>query len=124
MAASPKPMVMPATMPAVEPVVLKFTDKSIQAIQTGTKTATIRKGARMFPTKTARAVGANGNIVMLTIVSATPKKMSELTASDATANGSASLDALKTELAADYKNIAPGDVVTVIVFKLASVAVK
>ncbi len=131
MAAAPKPMVTPATMPVAtmksaamkpmaEPVVLKFTDKSIQAIQAGNKTATIRKGARTFPNKVARAIGATGNVVMLDIVSATPKKMSELTAADAMANGSASLDALKTELAADYKNIAGSDVVTVITFKLSN----
>lgn len=118
--AATKPMVMatPATVPTVEPVVLKFTETSIKAIQAQTKTATIRKGVRPYPS-TVRAVGTAGDVVMLSDVTTTPKKMSELTEEDAKANGSASLEALKTQLTKDYPGITADDMVTVIAFKLA-----
>jgi uncharacterized protein YqfB (UPF0267 family) len=117
--AATEPMVMksPATKPIVEPVVLKFTDKSIKAIQAGTKTATIRKGARPLPA-TVRAVGNPGDMVMLDSVTTTTKKLSELTEADAKANGSVSLDELKTELLNDYPGLTADDTVTVISFKL------
>jgi len=125
---SQKSMEMPATVPmaeakavpASEPVVLKFTEASITAIQAGTKTATIRKGVRTFSAATVRAVGAEDSVVMLDHVTTATKKMSELTEADAKANGSASLDDLKAQLAKDYPGIGAEDVVTVIGFKLDS----
>jgi uncharacterized protein YqfB (UPF0267 family) len=107
-------------MPTTQALVLKFSPKSIKAIQAGTKTATIRKGVRAFPPGLVRAVGTDGNVVMLDGVTVNVKKFSELTDVDAKANGSASLDELKTELARDYKGIAADDTVTVIGFRLGS----
>ena len=112
-------MMSPATMPVPEPMVLRFNESSIKAIQAGTKTATIRKGVRTF-TGPVRAVGTAGNIVILDGVTTLSKKMSELTETDAKANGSASLDVLKTQLMKDYPAITPDDVVTVIGFKAPS----
>jgi hypothetical protein len=114
----PMTMATPAaTKPATQPVVLKFTDKSIKAIQAGTKTVTIRKGVRTYP-MTVRAVGNPGEMVVLDSVTTTPKKMIQLTETDAKANGSASLDELKAELLKDFPGISGDDMVTVVSFKL------
>ncbi len=109
---------IPSTPPATQPVFLKFSEKSIRAIQARTKTATVRKGVRAFPPGPLRAVGTDGSVVMLVHVKAMVKTMRELTDADAKANGSASVDQLKADLAHDFKGIGADDVVTVIEFRL------
>jgi hypothetical protein len=106
-----------ATRPAEAPKILRFNEKSIKAILAGTKTISIREGAREFPDSTVKAVGSSGTVVMLTDVTTVQKKVSELTAEDAKANGSTSLEDLQAEMLKNYPGIKGVDLVTVIKFR-------
>jgi hypothetical protein len=108
------------TAPVIAPASLKFSPDSMTAIAAGTKIATVRLGVRRFPEGAIKAVDARGHSIFLQNVVTTTKKMSELTESDAKANGSDSLDELKDDLANDYPGIQPNDVVTVISFRPAA----
>jgi uncharacterized protein YqfB (UPF0267 family) len=107
------------TKPAV--MSLKFNSTSIDAIQAGTKTSTTRKGVRLFPGNKVTALDASDadRTLNLDIVSAIPKKLSDLTEADAKSDGSDSLDAFKTTMTKNYPGITSDDMVTVITFKLA-----
>jgi ASCH domain len=119
-ATAPVVMAPPAaTKPVAVLATLKFNPQSIKTIMAGTKTATIRKGVRTFPSGVVEADGAGKTSVTLQDVVTVTKKMSELTQADAKANGSSSLDELKTDLAKNYPGIEADDLVTVITFHVA-----
>jgi hypothetical protein len=136
-AAAPTPMAVatpapaPAAAPAMTPmtslvpakpalVTLKFNPASMDAIEAGTKTSTTRKGVRVFPSKFVTAVdgGDADRTIKLEIVTATPKKLSDLTESDSKSDGSDSLDSFKSALTTNYPGIGADDMVTVITFKV------
>jgi hypothetical protein len=120
-AQQPTSMSAASTAPVVLPTTLKFSRDSIRAIQDGSKIATVRKGVRTFPAGLIKAVCNNVPPIVLQNVVTTPKKFTDLTEADAKANGSESLDELKDDLQRDYPGIQPGDMVTVITFRVAPV---
>ena len=109
----PKPVVVTPPPPPAMAVSIKAAGATLDAVASGRKTSTTRRGRRDYPL--GPAVLASGTRQLrVTITKVDVKRARDLTAADAAGNGSASLADYRAALAHDYPGLGDDDTVSVV----------